>query len=162
MQGEFRVSGDPSVVLTTLLGSCVATCMFDPVARVGGMNHFLLATAPGNGDRSERYGLHAMEMLINGLMKTGARKDRLQAKLFGGAAMEGRMAHIGRENTRFATEFLDREGIACLASSLGGCQGRRLRFAPTTGAVRQLLMDDPPPLRPIDTRPAEDTTFFEE
>ncbi len=161
-QGEFRISGDPSVVLTTLLGSCVATCLFDPVVRVGGMNHFLLAAQPSGRTPSERYGLYAMEVLINGLLKLGAKKSRLQAKLFGGATMEGGMGHIGAANARFARDFLEREGIPCTASSLGGHQGRRLRFVPATGAVRQRLMAAPPPPSPTAPAPVDDVLFFED
>lgn len=162
LQGQFQVSADPGVVLSTLLGSCVATCLFDPVARVGGMNHFLLATVGAGAGPSERYGLYAMEVLINGLLKLGARKSRLEAKLFGGATLEGRMRHIGKENGRFALDFLAREGLPCRAHSLGGEQGRRLRFHPTTGIVRQRLMET----APVDTIPTfakpQDPLFFED
>jgi len=87
IQGEYRVSDDPDVVLTTILGSCVAACLRDPHARVGGMNHFLL---PGRADcpsaqEAERYGVHLMELLVNGLLQRGAKRQRLEAKLFGGA-----------------------------------------------------------------------------
>ena len=88
IQGEYKVVSDPDVVLSTILGSCVAACLRDPVAGVGGMNHFLL---PGSGNASlgggdaTRYGVHLMELLINGLLKKGARRDRLEAKVFGGA-----------------------------------------------------------------------------
>jgi chemotaxis protein CheD len=141
-QGELQVSDAPDVVLKTLLGSCVATCLFDPVARVGGMNHFLLATGPDGGTHSERYGLFAMEILINGLLKLGARKSRLRAKIFGGATMSGRMGHIGAKNCEFAISFLEIEGMPVVASSLGGGQARAIRFTPTTGRVSQLLVDD--------------------
>ncbi|PZX11358.1 chemotaxis protein CheD [Palleronia aestuarii] len=161
-QGEFQISADPGVVMTTLLGSCVATCLFDPVARIGGMNHFLLAETPSGRTPSERYGFYAMEVLINGLLKLGARKSRLEAKLFGGAKMEGGAWTIGAANAEFATSFLDREGIPCVASSLGGRQGRRLRFSPTTGVVRQRLMEVPPPLRPTEPAPVDDILFFED
>jgi hypothetical protein len=89
VQGEYQVSEDPSVVLTTLLGSCVAACMRDPGARVGGMNHFLL---PGVAEEAHlkdarSYGVHLMELLVNSLMQRGARRERLEAKLFGGGKM---------------------------------------------------------------------------
>ncbi|SHJ25867.1 chemotaxis protein CheD [Palleronia salina] len=164
VQGEYRVSNDPAAVLSTLLGSCVATCLFDPVAQVGGMNHFLLASRPGRPDASERYGLYAMEVLINGLLKLGASKSRLEAKLFGGATMSGVMGHIGAENGRFAIDFLAREGIPVRATSLGGQQARRLRFLPTTGRASQKLVEDAealigtPPPRPK----ASDIQFFED
>ena len=86
IQGEYRVSNDPDVALTTLLGSCVAACIWDPVLHVGGMNHFLL---PGDNEQqirdSERYGVHLMELLVNALFRQGASRQRLVAKLFGGA-----------------------------------------------------------------------------
>ena len=84
IQGEHAVSTDAEALMTTVLGSCVAACLHDPVAGVGGMNHFLLAeTADGARVKEEemRYGAYAMEMLINGLMKLGARRERLEAKL---------------------------------------------------------------------------------
>jgi chemotaxis protein CheD len=88
IQGEYKVVTDPDVFLSTILGSCVAACLRDPVAGVGGMNHFLLpgsAAAMTSGGDATRYGVHLMELLINGLLKKGARRDRLEAKIFGGA-----------------------------------------------------------------------------
>lgn len=162
-QGEYRVSADPGVVLSTLLGSCVATCMFDPVARIGGMNHFLLACDPTGRARCERFGLHAMEVLINSLLKRGARKSRLEAKLFGGATLEGRMGRIGDENARFALDFLAAEGLVCRARSLGGNRGRRLRFVPGSGVASQCFIDHAPMPRPVLPPPdASDVLFFEE
>lgn len=141
VQGEFRISQDPSEVLSTVLGSCVACCLHDPDRKLGGMNHFLLPNgAEANGDHSVRYGLYAMEMLINALMKAGARKDRLQAKIFGGAKMMADLRDIGKGNAVFAKEFLGSEGIACIAESLGGTNARRVVFRPTTGHARMLLV----------------------
>jgi len=168
LQGEFGVSDDPNVVFSTLLGSCVATCIHDPVARVGGMNHFLLAVDPKSGTSSERFGLYAMEVLINGLLQLGARKSRLEAKLFGGATLEVRMRHIGLDNARFALSFLAHEGLPCRAHSLGGRQGRRLRYFPTTGIVSQRLVDDvpvqdtPSTARSTPAFTADDILFFED
>jgi len=140
VQGECRVSDCPEIEMTTLLGSCVATCMCDPVAGVGGMNHFLLPYARSAAVSSERYGLHAMEVLINGLLKLGARKPRLQAKVFGGAMMGDVANSIGQQNAAFALSFLDDEGIPCIANSIGGLMARRLKYAPTTGRARQLFV----------------------
>lgn len=109
VQGEFSVSDDENVMLTTVLGSCIATCMYDPFARVGGMNHFLL---PGDQSASSNgvvYGVHAMELLINALLRNGARKDRLKAKVFGGARMISNLSDVGRMNTVFARDFLAKE-----------------------------------------------------
>ena len=165
LQGDFHVSSDQDIVLTTLLGSCVATCLFDPIAKVGGMNHFLLASGPVGSASSERYGLYAMEVVINGLLKQGAKKSRMEAKLFGGANMGEGMSHIGKENGRFAMQFLELEGIPCSSMSLGGNQARRLRFIPTTGLVKQRLVDRAPVenLQERSTRPVSDEIqFFEE
>jgi chemotaxis protein CheD len=140
IQGEFVVTDDPSAVLVTLLGSCVAACMRDPVAGVGGLNHFLL---PGNDERSDqmRHGVHAMELLVNGLLARGARKDRLEAKIFGGAKMVTGLTDVGRQNALFAERFLQREGIPIIGSSLGGEQARRIQFWPVSGRVRQLFVE---------------------
>lgn len=89
VQGEHRVSSDPDVSLLTILGSCVAACLYDPLRGVGGMNHFLLAD--GDGEEAMRYGAYAMEVLINDLLKLGASRERLQAKLFGGAKIMERL-----------------------------------------------------------------------
>ena len=141
VQGEFRVSGDPRVVMTSLLGSCVAACICDPLAGVGGMNHFLL---PGTEEHrgsgvSERYGAYLMELLVNGLLKLGAGRDRLQAKIFGGARTVRGLGDIGGANGAFARDFLLREGITLLGVSLGGETGRRIQFWPATGRARQLF-----------------------
>ena len=140
VQGEFRVSDDPSVVLTTLLGSCIAACMHDPVAGVGGMNHFLLPETSSDGD--ERYGVHLMELLTNGLMQHGARKDRLQAKLFGGAIVVKGLSNVGAKNAHFAEHCLACEGIALVGKSTGGLRGRRLQFWPVSGRARQAFMSE--------------------
>ena len=141
IQGEFAVTDDPNIVLTAILGSCVACCLHDPIARVGGMNHFLLPGDESSGDDSLRYGVNSMELLINGLLRRGARRDRLEAKLFGGARVLAGLSDVGAQNAAFARRFLKEEGIPCIGESLGGNQARRVRFSPTTGAARQLLLD---------------------
>lgn len=140
VQGEYAVIDDPGVVLTTILGSCVATCMWDPFAAVGGMNHFLLPGEGGGGDEV-KYGVNAMELLINGLLQKGAARSRLQAKLFGGANVVAGLSDVGAKNAEFAQRFLGLEKIACTARSLGGDRARRIRFWPTTGKAGQLLLD---------------------
>jgi chemotaxis protein CheD len=140
VQGEHLVSSEPGVVLTTILGSCVAACMRDPGVGVGGMNHFLLPGAlGGRGDTLER-GVHAMELLINELLKAGARRNRLEAKLFGGARMLRNLSDVGAKNAAFATSFLRQEGIVCVGESLGGEEARRIRYEPATGRAQQLLL----------------------
>ena len=141
IQGEYHVTADPEVVLTTILGSCVAACIRDAAAGVGGMNHFLL---PGPeeeaGDASVRYGVHAMELLVNGLLQQGARRHRLEAKLFGGARIVQGLTDVGALNAAFAERFIARERIAYSGGSLRGDQGRRLQFWPGSGRARQLAL----------------------
>src|ERR1044071_3377651 len=109
IQGEWKVLNDPNAVLTTILGSCVAACMRDPVAGIGGMNHFLLPGGPKTGEadgESVRYGVHAMELLVNGLLARGARRERLEVKLFGGGRLVKGLTDVGASNAPFAEEFL--------------------------------------------------------
>ncbi|MGG7516916.1 chemoreceptor glutamine deamidase CheD [Allorhizobium undicola] len=140
IQGEYKVISDPNVVLSTILGSCVAACLRDPVAGVGGMNHFLLpgSASPGmGGGDATRYGVHLMELLINGLLKQGARRDRLEAKIFGGAKTIATFSNVGEQNAAFAMQFLRDEGIKVVGSSVGGEHGRKLEFWPVSGRARQ-------------------------
>lgn len=140
-QGQFLVSRDPNDCIVTVLGSCIAACVYDPVAKVGGANHFLVAHGPKDSEHNLRYGLHAMELLINGLLKEGADRKRLVAKVFGGAKMFDEMTDIGRMNSEFALGFLDDEGIPCLSQSTLGRHARRLRFWPATGRAQQRIVD---------------------
>jgi chemotaxis protein CheD len=133
-QGDVAVAGGDAV-LTAVLGSCVAACLCDPLAGVGGMNHFLLPAA----------GAEAMELLINALLRHGARQDRLEARLFGGGRMIAGLSDIGRGNGDFARRFLRDAGIPCLAASLGGTRARRIRFWPASGRVRQILLGSTAP-----------------
>lgn len=139
MQGQARVSAGPRVELTTVLGSCVATCLFDPEVQVGGMNHFLLAEpSAGHRDKGfdEHYGVYLMEVLINEMLANGAAKGRLKAHLYGGANLHANMARIGSMNADFARGFLAREGISLIREDLGGIQARRVDFRPALGQVR--------------------------
>ncbi|QQQ18097.1 chemotaxis protein CheD [Brevundimonas vitis] len=141
VQGRHEVSSDAQVCLTTILGSCVSACLWDPVAGVGGMNHFLLPQAPDGASGDRRYGVQAMELLINGLLKHGARRDRIQAKVFGGARMTTGGTDIGGKNGVFARKFLSDEGIPVVAVSLGGDSARRIQFWPASGRARQYVVD---------------------
>ncbi|THF50079.1 chemoreceptor glutamine deamidase CheD [Allorhizobium terrae] len=140
IQGEYKVISDPNVVLSTILGSCVAACLRDPVAGVGGMNHFLLpgSANPGmGGGDATRYGVHLMELLINGLLKKGAKRERIEAKVFGGAKTIATFSNVGEQNAAFAMQFLRDEGIKVVGSSTGGEHGRKLEFWPVSGRARQ-------------------------
>ena len=152
--------------MLTILGSCVATCMWDPVAQVGGLNHFLLAQSETDTSTSPRYGVHSMELLINGLLKLGAERSRLKSKVFGGARMFDGLGTIGENNAAFAQAFLNAENIPCLGGSLGGTNARKVRFWPTTGKVQQMQLSDkdqitlsrPKPTVPVQS--SDDTIFF--
>lgn len=161
VQGEFSASSDENIMLTTVLGSCIATCMYDPFACVGGMNHFLLPGDQSANSDGVVYGVHAMELLINALLRSGARKERLQAKIFGGARMLNNLSDIGRMNTVFARDFLAKEKIECVGESVGGERARRIRFWPTDGRARQLFMGEATkivetPVKPAPLAPASD------
>lgn len=150
VQGEHRVVAEPGVVISTLLGSCVAACLHDPVARIGGMNHFLLA-APGDGGLPQvghqRYGIHAMELLINAMMRHGAVRPRLRAHLYGGANIIAGLGRIGSSNAAFARQFMETEGIEIVRCELEGTRARKVEFMPYEGRVRSTLIDEAPPLR---------------
>jgi chemotaxis protein CheD len=143
IQGDYFVTDDENIVLTTILGSCVAACMCDPVAKIGGMNHFLL---PDDGGRQEnsgvaRHGVHLMELLVNGLMQRGARRDRLQVKLFGGGKLFAGLTDIGGRNADFAEQFIRAEGFKYAGGNLRGLQGRRIRYWPITGQAKQIFIE---------------------
>jgi chemotaxis protein CheD len=140
--GHHRISSRTDDMLVTTLGSCVAACLHDPVARVGGMNHFLLPGAPQEGGIgiATRYGSVAMERLINDLLARGAAKERLEVKLFGAARVIESSMDVGASNAAFVLDFVKREGLRLTSRDLGGASGRRVHFFPTTGkAMRRLL-----------------------
>jgi len=141
-QGEFAISRDPNEVVVTLLGSCVATCLWDPTARVGGMNHFILPTGSTTQVSVTSFGAHAMEMLINGLIKEGAARHNLRARVFGGAKMSAGLTDAGDVNAAFVLDYLRCEAIVCEASDLGGTQARRLNFQATVGHVECETVED--------------------
>lgn len=136
LPGEFHVTGE-DIVLVTLLGSCVSACLRDPLAGVGGINHFMLPEAEALGGGSARYGAYAMEVLINELLKHGARRERLEAKVFGGGNVIKGMtvANIGARNAGFALRYLEAERIGILAQDLGGIDARKLGYFPRSGRV---------------------------
>jgi chemotaxis protein CheD len=155
IQGEWIVTNDPHTVLTTILGSCVAACIRDAQASIGGMNHFLLpeSSEASRAVEAERYGVHLMELLLNGLLKRGARRDRLEAKIFGGCSSMGGRFAVGARNVAFAEKFLKAEGIRHGGGSTGGAQGRRIEFWPTTGRARQIFLSTAPAPEPRKVAP---------
>ncbi len=133
--GEYHASRDPCVI-STVLGSCVSVALFDAEDGVGGMNHFMLPGKLG-GDKifisnEGKYGMFAMELLINAMIKIGARKKALVAKVFGGGkvlkSLQGASGSVADSNVTFAMEYLSEEGIPVRSSDVGGMLGRRIFF----------------------------------
>lgn len=131
-------------MLVTVLGSCVAACLFDPHTGVGGMNHFMLPTVNKLAGEFEqvqgmaaKYGVHAMEILINELVKLGAKKERLNAKVFGGGKVVPTFVQndVGKFNAEFVMQFLEIEGIPIVASDLCDIYARKVYFFPSNGNV---------------------------
>ena len=138
LPAEWRVSSDP-IALATVLGSCVAACIRDSDSGIGGMNHFML---PDDGGRdtvgtSARYGTYAMEVLINHLLKLGARRNRLEAKVFGGGAVLASLAssNVGARNAEFVLDFLKTEKIPVVAKDLLDSYPRKVYYFPQNGRV---------------------------
>lgn len=124
-------------MLATILGSCVAACIRDPYAGIGGMNHFLLPGDENTAMLSDaaRYGVYAMESLINGILSAGGRKDRLEIKVFGGGNVINNSARIGSKNAAFIRNFLRKEGYTIASEDLEGDHPRRVHYFPATGKV---------------------------
>lgn len=141
LPGEYHAARGPGSI-TTVLGSCVSTCLWDPVERIGGMNHFML---PGDADAtgdpaavSGRLGVYAMELLINQMLRMGADRRRLVAKVFGGARVLRvfETLDVGSLNSRFVLQFLREENIPVVGQDLLGESPRKLHFFPDTGKVQ--------------------------
>lgn len=125
--------------INTILGSCVAVCLFDPILQIGGMNHFMLPYWNGQGLASPKYGNIATEKLIQKMLYLGSRKANLQAKVFGGAevlSQQGNHFLIGKRNIEVAKEVLNEAKIPIIASSTGGKLGRKIIFDTQTGEVK--------------------------
>ncbi len=165
IQGQFYVSDKPGEVIATVLGSCVAACLHDPVTRVGGMNHFLLPGTDPKASRNIKYGAHSMEQLINAMLRLGAQRNRIEVQLFGGAKVVKGLSNIGDQNAKFACDFTRNEGFRLTYQDLGGGSGRRLRFSPTTGRTMSVSFDATPMeldrARPAVTPPVPDSSTVE-
>jgi chemotaxis protein CheD len=131
LPGEYFVHND-DVVLMTVLGSCVAACLYDRSAGVGGMNHFLL---PDGQDSSARYGINAMEILINEMLKAGARRTSLEAKIFGGASVINGLTsiNVGAQNVSFVEQFLASERIPIVSRDVLDIHPRKVCHFPQSG-----------------------------
>lgn len=159
-QGEDAVGSEESTVIATILGSCISICLWDPRSRVGGMNHLLLPELKQSGSLLDSDGAIAMERLINRLVRLGAERARLQAKLFGGSSMLSGMTDIGARNAAFGRQYLANESIPCIGESVGGTQARKIRFWPATGAAQQKFVAEAPELDPPVAIQANDVELF--
>jgi chemotaxis protein CheD len=142
--GEFYLTKETNEVLVTVLGSCVSACIRDPVAGIGGMNHFMLpqhgSGAWGNDLKSTRFGNFAMEKLLNELIKAGCVRERMEIKVFGGGNVTDTSNAVGSDNAEFILAYLKAEGLRSAATDLGGTLPRRIHYYPATGrVVRRLL-----------------------
>jgi len=139
--GEYFASKD-DLIISTVLGSCVAVAFYDRSSGIGGLNHFMLAGDNNSGSimsETGRYGMHAMELVINAMLKLGARRNSLRAKVFGGAHVlrtspDGE-ATIPRSNVAFAMNYLETENIEIESSDVGGTTGRKILFFPASTRV---------------------------
>ena len=151
LPGEYFVTTE-NIVLTTVLGSCVSACVRDSTAGIGGMNHFMLPDDADPGSRdvaaAMRYGAYAMDVLLNELFQGGAKRERLEAKVFGGGAVLANMTmlNIGERNADFVLRYLEVERVRIAAQDLRGKLPRRINYFPVTGrvTVRKLRQQDDP------------------
>jgi chemotaxis protein CheD len=138
LPGEYYVT-QKEMVLVTVLGSCVAACIRDTEIGIGGMNHFMLPDEGGKDvvSSSARYGTYAMELLINHLLKNGARRNRLEAKVFGGGAVLASLTSstVGTRNAEFVLQYLQTEKIPVMAKDLLDAYPRKIYFFPNSGRV---------------------------
>ncbi len=143
LPGEYYVTRNDEII-TTVLGSCVSACIRDPKIGVGGMNHFML---PGDATKSlkkwggmdvsaTRYGIAAMENLINDIIKLGSRKSDLEVKLFGGGhVLDMSINAVGDRNIKFARDYVAAEGMSVISEDLGNVFPRKVNYFPSTGKV---------------------------
>jgi chemotaxis protein CheD len=154
LPGEYYVTRHEEAI-STVLGSCISACVRDPAVNLGGMNHFMLpqdaTVGPNNWldpavGLATRYGVYAMESLINDLLKLGARRERLEIKLFGGGRILSGMTDVGDRNIQFIHDYIRLEGHRVAAEDLGGTQPRKLIYFPASGRARLRK------LRPVENR----------
>lgn len=133
LPGEYFVTTE-NMAIVTVLGSCIAACLWDRTMNVGGMNHFMLPDGDA-GDVSGRYGSYAMELLINEMMKLGARRETMQAKVFGGGQVMANFTtmNVGERNTDFVIQYLNTERIPIVSEDVLDIYPRKVVYFPTTG-----------------------------
>ena len=148
-QGEHAIDGGADTVIATLLGSCVSSCIWDPARGIGGMNHVLFTDDNANAAEVFGHGVNGMELLINGLLRLGAARGNLRAKVFGGAKMIHGLSDEGARNGEFVINFLAREGITHVGGDLGGSRARRVEFWPGSGRARLKYVAIDVPVKPV-------------
>ncbi len=145
LPGEYFMTGEDLVIMT-VLGSCIAACLWDGKAKVGGMNHFMLPDGDSM-DAFGRYGSYAMELLINEMLKSGARRESMQAKIFGGAQVMHSFTtmNVGERNTQFVIDYLQTERIPVVSKDVLDIYPRKVCFFPVTGKalVKRLAHSHP-------------------
>ena len=127
------VSKNQNLIISTILGSCVAVCLYDKWAKVGGMNHFMLPTSNKSNHRNQNsngiYGLPSLEIMITELLQSGAHKSRLEAKVFGGAKVVKELPpNIPQANIEFTLDYLNKNHIQLISADTGGESGRKIHF----------------------------------
>lgn len=151
LPGEFFVSISGEAIVT-VLGSCVSACIRDPALGIGGMNHFMLPStdrplsggnAPALIDRSTRYGNHAMERLVNGILANGGRRNRLEIKVFGGGkVLDAVSTDIGKHNIDFIHDYLRLENLPLVVEDVGDIYPRKVYYFPHDGKARVKKLRD--------------------
>ncbi len=139
LPGEFYVTNKSELISTTL-GSCVSACIWDKVAGIGGMNHFMLpisnSASPIQKADAARYGNFAMEQMINDILRNGGTRKNLEVKIFGGGRVMKGMTDVGQKNIEFVKEYIGMEGLKLLAEDVGGSYPRKVMYNPKTGKVK--------------------------
>ena len=150
LPGEYYVTKDNELI-TTVLGSCISACIREPIAGIGGMNHFMLPESTENRlqhgaeavvGNATRYGNFAMEHLINTILSQGGKRKNLEVKLFGGGKIIPTMSDVGLKNISFILEYIDAEGLNLLGQDLGDIYPRKVNFYPKSGRVRMKKIRD--------------------
>ena len=139
LPGEFYVTAHNEAI-TTVLGSCISACVRDPVAGLGGMNHFMLPikkhASSTQQEDAARYGNFAMEQMINDILRNGGSRDKLEVKIFGGGRVMKGVTDVGKMNISFIKEYIALEKLRLLAEDVGGNYPRKVMYLPKTGKVK--------------------------
>jgi len=156
LPGDIYVTAEDELI-STVLGSCVAACVRDPARGIGGMNHFMLPKPPSTDldGASARYGVYALECLVNQILRRGGRRSELEVKVFGGGRVLRGGSDIGRNNIEFVRAFMRDEGMRIAAEDVGGQCARRIRYWPRTGRLLLLQMPMDKTVVAVESKPLE-------